>query len=61
MNPALTARAVAEILTCHPDTVYRFARQNKIPGPIDPTLPARMWRWSPQAIEQYVNGEWAAA
>lgn len=31
-------------------------RDGRLPGPIDPELGAKLWRWSRSRIEAYVDG-----
>jgi hypothetical protein len=41
-------------------TVRRMFRDGKLPGPIDATLPAQSWRWSPAVVAAYINPTAAA-
>lgn len=63
--PALDADDVAELLRMrqqHPrhrrEAVRRLYRSGHLPAPIDPTLSASLWRWSPDAIASYIAGDW---
>lgn len=51
----LTAGEVGELLGYSAETVRRLVRDGKLPGPIDPELGAKLWRWSRSRIEQYVE------
>lgn len=60
----LNAKGVAELLgwldhagAGNGARVRSLYRQAKFPGPIDPTLSSRSWRWSRRAVEAYGNGE----
>jgi hypothetical protein len=40
--------------------VRRMYRDGKFPAPIDPSLPAASWRWSPVVIGAHINPQVAA-
>ena len=57
---ALTAAEVGKVLRYPAARVRAMYRAGTLPAPIDPTLPAVAWRWSPRIIDDYINGERAA-
>lgn len=61
MQPAaLTAAEVGKLLRYPAARVRAMYRAGTFPAPIDPTLAAVAWRWSPRIIDDYINGERAA-
>lgn len=65
MSSVLTAADVARALQYlsrngqpNGGTVRALYRAGSMPGPIDPSLPVRQWRWSRAVIDAYVAGEW---
>ena len=40
--------------------VRRMYRAGQLPAPIDATLSAQSWRWSPAVIDAYINPKAAA-
>jgi hypothetical protein len=57
---AYTAAEVGKLLRYPAPRVRAMYRAGTFPPPIDPTLSAVQWRWSPRVIEEYINGERAA-
>jgi hypothetical protein len=62
MSLTLDAGGVAELLSyrCRDGrpnaaAIRKLARAGKIPGPIDPTLGSRQWRWARARIERYIT------
>jgi hypothetical protein len=41
--------------------VRRMYREGRFPAPIDATLPAASWRWSPDVISAYISPQQVAA
>ena len=60
MTQALTAAEVGKLLRYPAARVRAMYRAGNFPAPIDPTLGAAAWRWSPRIIDEYINGEAAA-
>ena len=64
MPRALTAHDVGAVLAHRGGDlgrgVRRMYRAGQLPAPIDATLPAQSWRWSPAVIAAYVNPKAAA-
>jgi hypothetical protein len=40
--------------------VRRMYRSGQLPPPIDASLPAVQWRWSPKVVDDYINPQAAA-
>jgi hypothetical protein len=60
-RPTLCAACVAAELGYSAETVRDLARGDRIPGPIDPTLGPKLWRWSRRRLEAYVDGQAVAS
>lgn len=60
LTPALTAAAVGKLLGYRPERVRAMYRAGMFPAPIDPTLAAVSWRWSPRIVQDYIDGQVAA-
>lgn len=45
----------AQLLDYSPASFRRLVAAGKLPGPIDPTLPPKLRRWSRRMLEQYVT------
>lgn len=58
MNVVLSAHQLGERWGWTGRTVREYALDGRIPLPIDPKLPPRMWRWSVVAVEAYELGKW---
>jgi excisionase family DNA binding protein len=48
----MTVKEVADYLRCHPSSIYRLLRRKKIPA----FKVGFDWRFSPQAIDTWMNG-----
>ncbi len=57
----LTVRDVAATANYTERRIRELVRQGRFPQPIDPTLKAWSWRWSPLTIAAYVAGEWTSS
>lgn len=55
---ALTIAQVAEQTGYTVRSIRELTRTGRFPAPIDPELGPRMWRWAPNAVDQYIRGEW---
>jgi hypothetical protein len=58
--PALTAAEVGKLLRYPAARVRAMYRAGNFPAPIDPTLAAVQWRWSPRVVQSYIDGQAAA-
>ncbi len=54
----LTVDQVGHVVGYPARRIRDLYRAGQFPAPIDPTLHAVSWRWSPAAIDAYVSGEW---
>lgn len=57
--PALSANEVGELLGYKGHTIRSMYRSGRFHAPIDPTLPAVAWRWSPRVVAAYIDGQLA--
>ena len=54
---ALTASEVGKLLRYPAARVRSMYRAGTFPAPIDPTLSAVQWRWSPRVVADYIDGQ----